>query len=127
MIGFTSLEIAVLAAICEGQPAAMRDFIETAEVTDRENNGHGFYTLFSVDRARPALQMPLRMINGPDAHMNDMGDGMTMGFILWLDHGYPNCLEGFQFGDATGETVDLKQYDLHALTFTRLEPPPAST
>jgi hypothetical protein len=42
-----------------------------------------------------------------------------MGFILWLDGGYPNCLEGFQFGTPSGGDIDLKSTDLHAITWLR--------
>jgi hypothetical protein len=125
MTGFTSLEIAVLTAITSGH-AALGTLLDTANVTERENTGHGFYTSFSVDRRLPPVQTPHRLINGPVAHMNNMGDGMIMGFILWLENGYPDCLEGFQYSDNQGNTVDLETRDLTTLSFTRLEPPHAS-
>lgn len=53
-----------------------------------------------------------------------MGDGMIMGFILWCENGYPQSLEGFQYGDAKGDTVDLKTYDLATLMFSHIEPLP---
>ncbi len=58
--------------------------------------------------------------------MADMGEGMTMGFILWFKDGYPGCLEGYQNCDDNGAAVDLKQRDLESLSFTRLWwlPPP---
>ena len=40
---------------------------------------------------------------------------MIMGFVLWGTDGRPDCLEGFQNGDAEGRTVDLRGHDLHAL------------
>ena len=126
MTGFTSLEIAVLAAISSSQNP-LSALLDTADVTERKNTGHGFYTSFSVDRRLPPSQTPHRLINGPIAHMNNMGDGMIMGFILWFEDGYPDCLEGFQYSDTQGNTVDLKSYDLICLSFTRLEPPHAST
>jgi len=125
MTGFTSLEIAVLAAIGSSQNV-LHALLDTANVTERENTGHGFYTSFSVDRRLPPVQMPHRQIDGPIAHMNNMGDGMIMGFILWLDDGYPDCLEGFQYSDNQGNTVDLETRDLTTLNFTRLEPLPPS-
>ncbi|MFT4074264.1 MAG: hypothetical protein QM647_01950 [Asticcacaulis sp.] len=125
MTGFTSLEIAVLTAISSGH-AALGALLDTAQITERENTGHGFYTSFSVDRHISALQMPDRQLNGPNAYMNDMGAGMLMGFILWFEDGYPDCLEGFQYSDSQGNTVDLKTRDLTTLTFMRLEPLPPS-
>ncbi|MCR6658573.1 MAG: hypothetical protein NVV72_04225 [Asticcacaulis sp.] len=126
MTAFTSLEIAVLAAICNSQVPSLRALLDTAQMTERENTGHGFYTSFSIDRRLPPVQTPHRLINGPVAHMNNMGEGMIMGFILWLEDGYPECLEGFQYGDSLGNTIDLKARDLTTLTFTQLEPLPPS-
>jgi hypothetical protein len=68
----------------------------------------------------------VRLLDGPFADMADMGEGMTMGFILWFKDGYPGCLEGYQNCDDNGAAVDLKQRDLESLSFTRLWwlPPP---
>ncbi|MGN6208640.1 hypothetical protein [Asticcacaulis sp.] len=121
MIGFTSLEIAVLAAICDGQVPSLSALLDSAEVTERENTGHGFYTSFSVDHEQPPVPISNRLLDGLIAHMSDMGEGMIMGFILWLEDGYPDCLEGFQYSDNQGNTVDLKTYDLTVLAFTHVE------
>lgn len=122
MKDFTSLEWAVLTAICDSDvdlgPSVLR-MLETAEVTKRDNTGHGFYTSFNV--ARSSQPLTLGQLDGPFAHMRDMGPGMTMGFMLWFEAGYPDCLEGYQNCDDSGETVDLKTRDLSALTFERLE------
>lgn len=60
------------------------------------------------------------MIDGPCARMLDMGDDALMGFILWCSERGPETLEGFQFGDAEGETVDLKTRHLGALRFSEI-------
>jgi hypothetical protein len=128
MQGFTSLEWAILAAICDATPElgpSVRRMLDTAKVTERDNTGHGFYTSFDVARSIPPLNVGL--LDGPFAHMRDMGLGMTMGFILWFEAGYPDCLEGYQNCDDSGETVDLKTRSLDALAFERLEWFPASS
>jgi hypothetical protein len=42
-----------------------------------------------------------------------------MGFILWLEAGYPDCLEGFQYGTPSGDDIDLKHHDLSDLAWLR--------
>jgi hypothetical protein len=119
---FTALESAVLEAICEAQPSGgdqLRECLRRAKLTRRENTGHGFYTHFSVGSPTWSPD-ELRLLDGPIAHMLDMGDGMIMGFILWFEDGAPDCLEGFQYGDALGDTLDLKERDLAKLAFSNL-------
>ena len=126
MTYFTSLERAVLDVICDGQPdGALRGLLATARVTERDNTGHGFFTYFEVDRGLPSFDHPSRAILGPNAFMEDMGDGNQMGFLVWLENGYPDCLEGFQHGDLRGNTVDLKLRDLRKLRAIEIEPPKA--
>ena len=123
MPAFTELESAVLKAICdhlEDFGDHLRVVLATAQVAERDNTGHGFYTRFSVDQKPPLPALSGRLLDGPVAHMDDMGEDMQMGFILWFEDGYPDCLEGFQYGDSKGETVDLKLRDLRELTFASL-------
>jgi hypothetical protein len=121
---FTQLESAILDAICESElenPAGLKMLLDSAELTERDNTGHGFYTRFDVSRDRPALSPKSNPLDGPIAHMVDLGEGMLMGFLLWFSDGYPNCLEGYQYGDKSGKTVDLRQRDLAALDFSKLD------
>ncbi len=122
MTGFTSFEIAILTAMSDGEEL-LGILLNTAVVTERENTGHGFYTSFSVDRRQSRAPILASPVNGPNALMKDMGDGMVMGFLLWFDNGYPDCLEGFQYCDSQGNTVDLYTRDLATLAFTQLVPP----
>ncbi len=129
MHGFTPLETAVLSAIADDYGdygKRLSDLVATAVVIGRNNTGHGFYTFIQADRALPPVHAATFLMDGPVVHMQDMGEGNIMGFILELKDGYPDCLEGFQYGDSQGDTVDLKTYDLFALRFTRLEPLPQS-
>ncbi len=120
---FTQLETAALEAICVN----MRDtlprldgFISSAVVVSRENTGHGFYTYFDTHPAIADSVWP-SPIGGPDAYMLGLGENAIMGFLLWCSGNEPSALEGFQYGDAKGETVDLKRRDLAKLRFHHLE------
>jgi hypothetical protein len=121
MMTFTHLERSILNAICDVERAnmsALREALSTAVVASRENTGHGFYTHFrtaAFDRARWT-----QMIRGPSARMLDMGMDAVMGFILWCSEQGPTTLEGFQLGDAAGDTVDLKTRDLETLRFSEI-------
>jgi hypothetical protein len=92
---FTPLERAVLVAVFEAYPedrAALEAQLATAAVRSRENTGCGFFTHFSVDPSSSAPIGGLRLRDGPAAK----GDGLMhgMGFILWLENGRADCLEG---------------------------------
>lgn len=115
---FTSLERAVLAAICDAPDSGgerLRALLDTARVQKRDNTGHGFYTSVDVDRSRASLDLPLRLLDGPNAEVEVGDQVLLMGFILWLEDGYPNVLEGFQYATKTGDSVDLQAEDLDAL------------
>ncbi|ACB93996.1 hypothetical protein [Beijerinckia indica] len=118
MAEFTKLEHAVFASICEAQTEisdALRTLLLNVRITQRDNTGHGFYTSFEVDRSHPPIQFPKRWIDWPDAEVMVGNRVLLMGFILWLEDGYPKCLEGFQYGTKSGESIDLHREDLGAL------------
>ena len=99
---FTSLERAVLRAICESHPAdrvALEAKLSTATVLNRENTGAGFYTHFAVERASSVAIGGERLRSGPAARVDGLVQGM--GFILWLEEGYANCLEGYCYDEST--------------------------
>jgi len=118
MTKFTDLERAMLAAICDTQVDAgelLQAALGAARVTKRENTGHGFYTSFEVDRDRPPPTIPDRFVEGPNYEVRVGGQILLMGFILWLEDGYPACLEGFQYGTEAGGDIDLQTEDLGEL------------
>ncbi|MEH0197446.1 hypothetical protein V7S57_17280 [Caulobacter sp. CCNWLY153] len=122
MSGFTDLEKAALGAICDGRPAIarqLRSLLATMRLAERENTGHGFYTCFDVDKGQPPVVWPTRTLEGPTAEVAVDGKTLLMGFVLWLEDGFPTCLEGFQYGTPEGEEIDLKLKDLAALVWTR--------
>ncbi len=119
---FTELERAVLDAICEGQSEmadGLRKLLATAQLTERDNTGHGFYTSFEVDKSTPPLELPERLLDGPNGEVAVGGETLLMGFILWCDDGYPNCLEGFQYGTRDGGNIDLKTMNLSSVRWLR--------
>ena len=120
---FTDLERAVLNAICDAQPGiakTLRELLTTARLSERDNTGHGFYTAFDVDKSAQPLDVPQRLLDGPNGAVT-IGDAtLLMGFILWLEDGYPSCLEGFQYCTPDGGSIDLKTVDLNGIRWLRL-------
>jgi hypothetical protein len=117
MIGFTKLEEAILRDLCARFPdeqAALTAQLMTAKVRSRENTGVGFYTSFDVARADLAPLGGQRMRHASWVRVDGLDN--PMGFILWLEGGFADCLEGFTNVDST---VGV---DLTALTF-EIEPP----
>ncbi len=112
---FTSLEQAVLRAICETHVAdrsALEAQLSTATVLRRENTGAGFYTDFSIERASHPAIGGERMRSGPAAKVDGLKQGM--GFILWLKEGYVHHLEGYSYGESTTE-IDFEQTEFEIL------------
>jgi hypothetical protein len=122
---FTTLELAVLSVIADGHPTIsdhIRGLMSSARLSVRDNTGHGFFTSFAVDRTISPLAWTERKLDGPDAEVQVGKQTLLMGFILWLDDGYPSCLEGFQYGMPAGGDLDLKGVDLGDLRWLRATP-----
>ena len=106
---FTKLEQAVLRVICEKHPldrAELEAQLSTAIVHSRENSGTGFYTFFSV---APSSSPPItgtRLRIGAQAKVDGLKYGM--GFNLWLEKGYADCIEGYSYDEDT-MGIDLEQ------------------
>lgn len=99
---FTSLERAVLTAICNmysADRAALEAQLSTATLLRRENTGAGFFTRFAVDHASSAAIGGMRLRDGPTTKVDGLEHGM--GFILWLKEGYADCLEGYAYAEST--------------------------
>ena len=112
----------VLAVICDDQPSVagpLRKLLSDARISERDNTGHGFYTSFDLGKNAPPIDWPSRLLDGPNAEIAVGNETLLMGFILWLDRGYPNCLEGFQYGTPTGDDIDLKTVDLAAIRWIK--------
>jgi hypothetical protein len=101
-LDFTPLEQAVLCAICEMHPveqAALEGQLSTARILSRENTGAGFYTRFSIKHRSGTAIGGERLRGGPVAKIDGLEHGM--GFILWLNEGYADCLEGYSYEEST--------------------------
>ncbi len=118
-MNFTNFEQSVIDAICVANRQrlpGLLQFVSSAQVLDRENTGHGFYTYFRSPPVQPNHAWP-RPIDGPTAKMIGLGEDVPMGFLLWCSvDEQPSALEGFQYGGG----VDLKAFDLTALSFSEL-------
>ena len=122
---FTSLEQAVLNAICE-MHLADRHMLEaqllSAIVRSRENTGAGFFTRFDVERTAESAIRGERLRNGPEVRIDGLQHGM--GFILWLKNGYAECLEGYSYQEST-VSINLEQtgfeIELHKKRISRGE------
>ncbi|HLZ12157.1 MAG TPA: hypothetical protein VKP58_06175 [Candidatus Acidoferrum sp.] len=112
---FTPLEQAVLRAICEAHfedRIALEAQLSTATVLSRENTGAGSYTRFSVNRSSGPAIAGERRRPGPSARINGLEHGM--GFILWLNEGYAECLEAYSYGENT-TAIPLEQVGFEIL------------
>ena len=118
MLRFTNLERVVLAAICdaqEGTAEPLRALLATAQMRQRENTGHGFFTYFEVDQTHGSVATQSNPLYGLELSVKVGGQVLLMGFLIWFTGGYPDCLEGFQYSTEAGENIDLKAEDLFAL------------
>lgn len=116
MASLSDLERTVLLAIAEQIPehaAALRKQVSSASVAQRENTGAGFFTKLNViDGPR---------IEGAPSPLGDIGadvDGTPhgMGFLLWLQEGLAETLEGYTYGE------DTTGLDLSALHCSNVGP-----
>jgi len=112
---FNPLEQAVLEFIRREHPtdgSALEAQLLTATFRSRKNTGCGFFTLFAADRNSSAPIGGERLRNGPIAKIDGLKYGM--GFILWLEQGYADCLEGYAYGDdsTTGLVFDAVHFEI---------------
>jgi hypothetical protein len=115
LTAFTKLETAVLEAFCRGDVRlVLREQLQDARVTSRDNSGAGFFTYFAVDRSRARLPPDCpRVLSGVSAEIEGIEYGML--FLLFNEGGYVDCLEGATYGEST-ERIDLT--GLEALSTT---------
>ncbi len=101
MASLSDLERAVLDAIAAQVPEhapALSGQISSAQVVGRENTGAGFFTKLAVTAGdkMPAARSPLGDI-GADIE----GIKHGMGFLLWLQDGVADTLEGYTYEEST--------------------------
>jgi len=106
---FTSLEQAVLRAICEMHPrdqAALETQLSMATFLNRKNTGAGFFTYFKVEHDSNVVIGGERLRDGPNAKVDGLKHGM--GFILFLKEGYVDFLEGYCNGNESTTEIALE-------------------
>lgn len=109
MSNFTNLELAVLRAIFIETPQyedGLAVQLAKASVTDRENSGGGFFTTISVATAIPRVASP--QVLGHKVYANVEGLAYGMGFVLFMEDGYLNLLEGYAFGPENTDSLNLE-------------------
>jgi hypothetical protein len=117
MDNITRLEHAVLDVLASqiGNPALARQ-LASARVVSRENTGAGFYTTFSVD-----AEERLDGLNSPIGNVGAGIDGLElgMGFVLWVEAGVVQELEGCSYEEDTSgidfERVGFRDVVAHRL------------
>lgn len=84
--------------------AQLRHQLETARVVNRELSGVGFFTTFAVD-APPVANAPKKFWLG-DVHGAMAKVRHGAGFVLFVDEGRLNMLEGFTYDDPWPESCE---------------------
>lgn len=99
----TALERTVIETLFKMYPAdeaTLRAQFSEVTVRSRTNTRAGFYTQLDVSISElPALDGLASQRGGPNAFIEGLRNGM--GFILWLENGYANCIEGYSFDENT--------------------------
>ena len=105
------LERAILDKLLHGDDPilhVLRDQASSAQVRDREYTGSGFFTTFSISPSAPRLAEPPRLIIG-DVYAEITGLEHDAGFLLFVNTGIVDTLEGFGVDDAFPEQPHLKR------------------
>jgi hypothetical protein len=88
MTAFTELELAALRSIFSETPelrTGLERQLATATVTDRENDGGGFFTTISVPDGVPQVSGPGVLGNETYARVTGLEHGL--GFVLFMEDG----------------------------------------
>jgi hypothetical protein len=105
---FTKLEEAALRSIFAETPelaAVLERQLENASVARRENTGGGFFTTISVPSAAPKVNSERVLGYETSAHVVGLEYGF--GFVLFMENGALNLLEGYAWGPEDTATLDL--------------------
>jgi hypothetical protein len=122
MSEFTDLERAVLHAIFAGMPEiqdALEQQFRGAKVVQRKNSGAGFFTTMAVPESVPAVLTPSPL--NTDVHANVAGLDRGMGFLVFVEDGRLETLEGFAYEESTAN-LDLEclEFEVIRIPVTRL-------
>ena len=112
------IERAILEAAAHDHQASadgLREQIATAQVTNFENTGGGFFSTIKVSPDAPRLtdQSPLDAATGSVASISH-----GMGFLVFLEDGRISLIEGYTYDDSTADldfenvAFDVKPWSL---------------
>ena len=125
VLTLTRLERAVLDMLLAGDHqtlVALRSQLAIAEIRERDLTGHGFYTDFAFPATKDVQPVtPRKLVLGDVWASTGTGLPDGAGFLLFVDEGVLNFLEGFTYG---GETWRPSEADDFVLEY-RDEPNPA--
>jgi hypothetical protein len=102
MLAFTPLELAALNSIFEETPelaAALRSQLAVATVTERTNSGGGFFTTIAVPQSAARVDSPGVLGEETGAWVAGLEHGL--GFVLFMNDGRLDTLEGYAYGEST--------------------------
>jgi hypothetical protein len=108
MMRFTKLELAVLRSIFSETPevaAELERQLSSAAVKDRENSGAGFFTTIAVPDDATRVSTP--RVLGHETHARIVGLELGLGFVLFMEDGKLDVLEGFNWGSECTRSFDL--------------------
>ncbi len=124
MKAFTLLERAALRSIFAEHPdlaVGLEQQLADAVVTMRENTGGGFFTTISVsENARP-VDGPRVLGHETSANVDGLEHGL--GFVLFMEEGKLQLLEGFAWGPENTAPLDLSnlRFDIFKAPLNRID------
>src|SRR5262245_11735034 len=89
--------------------AILRAQLATSSVVRRQLTGHGFFTHFHVSEAADKLPSPGRFVI-EDVHATFAEIEYPVGFILFVEDGAIDTLEGFAYGDDWPDTATITRF-----------------
>ncbi|MEO8454789.1 MAG: hypothetical protein ABI454_06490 [Sphingomicrobium sp.] len=113
MTAFTELELAALHSRFSEQPELARKLerqLSVATVGKRENTGVGFFTTISMPLAVEPVERSEPLSGETHARLPSLEHGL--GFVLFLEAGVIETLEGFTYGSESTASLDLTSVTL---------------
>ena len=104
----TELERSVLDKLLTGEHPvleALRRQLCGCRVRKRELTGCGFFTELQVDRALPAAPTIAKKLRIGDVEAKITGLEQGAGFVLFVNNGYLDMLEGYSYDEPWPESV----------------------
>src|SRR2546423_3927323 len=112
MMAFTEMELAALRSIFSESPDLTSDLerqLTAAVVTKRENSGAGFFTSIAVPGDAPRVSSPRAL--GYETHARVLPLEHGLGFVLFMENGALDLLEGFACGQESTAALDFAKLD----------------